>query len=176
MFLKKVYRHSKLMFAGMLFFVLLQVGINVKRGMVFSPFFHFGMYAAPQKPASTYVINTVMVNGDTLRGTNFTPQGWDKIQYNLFRTWQSRCDTAFFRDQISRLYKKARLPAPNRNAFINTMPFEDRMQWYKVHVAAVTGHPNWEVIISRDRYHYRAGTFTPIQNLPVTPEMSEICP
>ncbi len=176
MFLKKVYQHSKVLLAGMLFFMLLQVGINVKRGMVFSPFFHFGMYSAPQKPASTYVITTVMVNGDTLRGTDFTPQGWDKIHYNLFRTWQSRCDTTFFRNQISRLYQKAGLPVPVEYNFINTLSFEDRMTWYKAHVAAVTGHPNGVVTISRDMYHYRTGAFTPIQNLPVTPEMSEICP
>ncbi|HSK13716.1 MAG TPA: hypothetical protein VK907_10905, partial [Phnomibacter sp.] len=109
MFLKEVYRHSRWMFAGMLFFALLQLAINYKRGMVFSPFYHYGMYSWPQPPRQFYQIRSVLLNGDTLRGKDLSPQRWDKVHYTLQQAYASTCDNSFYQEQVARLFKKAGL-------------------------------------------------------------------
>jgi len=163
------------MFAGMLFFVALQLAVNAKRGMVFSPFYHFGMYAAPVKPVLSYPIATITVGNDTLRGSDFSPQGWDKIQYNLYMVWKSRCDTAFYQDQVFTLLHKYGLRTPPKSLYVNNLSFEERLENYKNTVGRLTGKIDSTITISRTAYRYYAGKFLPLQELLPIPEISELC-
>lgn len=154
MFLKEVYRHSKWMFAGMLFFAIAQLTINYKRGMVFSPFFHYGMYSAKVEPQHDYLVNVVKLDGDTLRGEDFTPAEWDKVQYTLHQAISSRCDSLFYKNQVTRLFNKAGLPAPNSKFFINKENQQDRLNIYKLWLAKQLGKEGSKVEISQNSYFY----------------------
>lgn len=159
MFLKEVYRHSKWMFAGMLFFMAAQLAINFKKGMVFSPFFHYGMYSGKATPMPEYRVNLVLVNGDTLSGSNFTPPQWDKIHYTLQQVLCSGCDSIFFSTQVNRLHQKAGLWSPNPRHFINEGPIENRIGLYKKWLAVQTGKPGAKVEISQGKYRFTGGRF-----------------
>ena len=159
MFLKEVYRHSKWMFAGMLFFILLQLVINYKKGMVFSPFYHYGMYSMVQPPRHHYYINTVTVNGDTLKGSQFSPQQWDKIYFTLQQVLLSRCDSSFYNEQVLRLYKKAGLPVPHPSFFINKNTPEELLNRYEIWLGKQLGKTNAQVDVSSNMYRFHFGRF-----------------
>ncbi|HEX8332757.1 MAG TPA: hypothetical protein VF622_09040 [Segetibacter sp.] len=63
----------------MILFVIGQLFINYKRGMVISPFYHYGMYSEVIKPKPLYGVYEVRVNNELLQSTHFSPQKWDKI-------------------------------------------------------------------------------------------------
>jgi hypothetical protein len=63
----------------MISFIIGQLFINFKRGMVISPFYHYGMYSEVMKPKPLYGVYEVKVNDQLLSGKDFTPQQWDKI-------------------------------------------------------------------------------------------------
>ena len=56
MFLEKVYRYNKALFAGMLFFIVMQLFVFYKHGMVFSPWYNYGMYSEVIKPQKEYAV------------------------------------------------------------------------------------------------------------------------
>ena len=66
MFLKKLYQHNKFWFVVIILFIAGQLFINYKRGVVFSPFYHYGMYSSAIKPATQYNIPEVFVDGERL--------------------------------------------------------------------------------------------------------------
>jgi hypothetical protein len=63
----------------MVIFILGQLFINFKRGMVISPFYHYGMYSEVMKPKPLYGVYEVRANNELLQSKNFSPQKWDKI-------------------------------------------------------------------------------------------------
>lgn len=142
------------MFAAMLLFAAGQLLVNFKAGMVFSPFYHYGMYSAKSPPRQSYFINLVQVNGDTLGGADFTPGQWDKIHYTLHQVISSRCDSLFYQNQISRLYKKAGLPPPPSKYFLNAGSADYRLQTYKAWLAQQLGKKDGKVEVWQSRYIY----------------------
>ena len=155
MFLKEVYWHSKWMFAGMLFFMLAQLAVNLKKGMVFSPFFHYGMYSAPQQALRVYNVNVVTLNGDTLRSKNFSPQQWDKIHFTLQAIMASSCDSSFYTTQVERLYVKAKiLPAPTAKNFVNKETRQEKLDLYKSWLGKQLGKPGAKVNVQQAAYRF----------------------
>jgi len=151
------------MFAGMLFFAIGQWVINFKGGMVFSPFFHYGMYSAPAEIRRDYFINVVIKDGDTLRGKDFKPPQWDKIQYTLHQAIASGCDTNFYNNQVSRLFNKAGLPAPDARLFINKGTKEDRIALYKTWLSKQIKHNGAQIDVAQGIYRYQTGAFIFLQ-------------
>jgi hypothetical protein len=176
MFLKEVYRHSKRIFVGMLFFIVLQLIINYKRGMVFTPFFHYGMYSWKQEPQREYMVNIVMINGDTLKGGQYSPQAWDKIHYTLDELYLTICQKDFFDKQIARLYTKAGLSRPYENHFIVPDNVPGLLQRYQTWLPGQLHLPAGGVQVRKHRYRYHFGRliYQPedtslINNLPLCP-------
>ncbi len=154
MFLKEVYRHSKWMFAGMVLFAVCQITINLKRGMVFSPFYHYGMYSGVFHPRKEYFVNIITVKGDTLRGKDFSPAAWDKIHYTLQQIHASRCDTLFFKNEVERLFIKAGLPPPPLHLFVNEGTMNQRLDKLKSKLAAEFKVKPNEVVIKQCSYSF----------------------
>jgi hypothetical protein len=157
MFLKEVYRHSKRLFVGMLFFIALQLAINYKAGMVFAPFLHYGMYSWVQEPQRDYFVNLVLVNGDTLKGGDFSPQQWDKVHYTLDELLLTRCQESFYTSQIVRLYAKAGLSRPDASHFILRYNVPGLLQQYQEWLPGQLDRPGAIVEIQRHRYRYHFG-------------------
>lgn len=83
MYLRQLYRNSKFWFIVVLLFIGCQLFINLKRGMVVSPFYHYGMYSGVMKPADQYPAFEIITDGSLLKTADFTPQQWDKIMQPL---------------------------------------------------------------------------------------------
>ena len=75
MFLKQVYHYNKWLFTGMLIFIIMQILVFYKGGMVFSPWYNYGMYSERMTIKPVYEITTI--NG--LKGSDYSPIDWDKI-------------------------------------------------------------------------------------------------
>lgn len=130
MFLKKVYRQSKWMFAGMLFFIAMQVLVSWKHGIVFTPWYNFGMYSSVILPKAEYNVLVAISGKDTLKGHDFSPPHWDRIMYTPVRMGDWQCRQHFFDAEVARLMNKAKLGKPNPSNFISRPGEYDLQQWY----------------------------------------------
>lgn len=108
------------MFSGIVFFIVIQLLCFYKKGMVFSPWYNYGMYSEVIQPQSNYTVTKVYADGKLLQGNQFSAQHWDKIQFNLQQAAAAKCNEHFYETQIKRLYQKFHLPAPGAAHFINT--------------------------------------------------------
>jgi hypothetical protein len=94
----------------------MQLFINVKRGLVVSPFYHYGMYSKPMAADTTYQVAEIYVNGRLLRSDAYTAQQWDKIiqpvvLYQNQQSWNSY----LYNEQVARLlHIQDSLPYTNR--------------------------------------------------------------
>lgn len=104
----------------MLFFAIVQLFCFYKRGMVFSPWFNYGMYSEVIKPDSIYSVNKVFADGSLLQGNKYSPQEWDKIHFTLTQTAAAECNGNFYNKQISRLFEKFDFNAPDSLRYVNT--------------------------------------------------------
>lgn len=121
MFLQRVYRYNKWMFTGMLFFIAMQLFVFYRHGMVFSPWFNYGMYSEVIKPESRYMVYKVYADGKLMKGGDYTPQQWDAIQYALTQADATTCNEHFYNTQIARILKKFHLPVPGKDIYVNTL-------------------------------------------------------
>ena len=62
MFLQQVYKYSKWFFLFMIIFIISQLYVGYKHGMVVSPFYNYGMYSEVFKIKDSYEIWEVEVN------------------------------------------------------------------------------------------------------------------
>src|SRR4051812_31223866 len=109
MFLQKVYRHSKILFAAMVFFIAMQLFINYKHGVVLSPFYHYGMYSGVMNTNDSYTIFAVGLNGKQLRGQDFSSQQWDQIMLPLQYYSAINKSNELYEADIKRLLEKMHL-------------------------------------------------------------------
>jgi hypothetical protein len=119
MFLKQVWRHNKPLCLFFTVFIFCQLLVNYKGGMVFSPFYHFGMYSGKQYIIPVYNVPEAYKNGKIIEGKNYTTQQWDKIfvTYNYFTYADS--NTNFNITEAERLGKKLGFSF-NANRFKNS--------------------------------------------------------
>lgn len=176
MFLKDVYRHSRWMFAGMLFFAGAQLIINLKKGMVFSPFYHYGMYSEVALPKHVYPVTIITINGDTLRGKDFTPVQWDKFHYLLQQVIASKCDSLFFSHQVKRLYHKAGLNTPDPHLFINEGTVAQRLEAFTILLAKYYKVRPDQIHISQNNYAYTFNGFVFRDSIEGLTATNQLCP
>src|SRR5437867_4049778 len=125
MYLKKLYQHNKLWFLVIIIFIAGQLFINYKRGVVFSPFYHYGMYSSVIKPAAQYNIPEVFVNGMRLATKDFSPQEWDNIMQPVIKFQdQEKWNSTLFQTDIHRL-----LPFADAAKFTNAITEQQFKQW-----------------------------------------------
>lgn len=127
MFLKKVYRHNKWLAVGMLFFVVMQLFVTYKRGMVLSPWYNYGMYSKRMTIQPMYQVN--IIPGQ--KGGDHSPQAWDKLHYTLQQFRLLDRNDSLYEQEITRLFRKAHLPIPDKQHFISDSSIADR--WFYDH-------------------------------------------
>lgn len=129
MFLKKVYRYNKWMFAGMLFFMLVQLVFFWKALVLFSPWYNYGMYSeriSPQKNYSVYNIPSKWPADIQL----LSPQRDDKVFVTLdqyYNLWQN---DFMYQTQIKKKFAMMHLQQPDNNLFTMQMSNNDFQQWF----------------------------------------------
>lgn len=94
MYLKKLYTTHKGWFIVIMLFIIIQLGLDVKQAISFTPAFHYGMYSSISKPQTSYAVQEVWVNGRQLKTKDFSPCGWDKVMqpivlYSNQHNWNS---------------------------------------------------------------------------------------
>jgi hypothetical protein len=107
------------MFFGMLFFVLIQLFCFYKKGMLFSPWYNYGMYSEVMKPEETYTVTKVYADNELLKGSNFSPQAWDRIHYNLQLAMVANCNEHFYEKEVKRIFQKFHFPVPAKWNYMN---------------------------------------------------------
>jgi hypothetical protein len=147
MYLRAVFRQSKWWFVVVIIFIACQLFINFKHGMVFSPFFHYGMYSEVMKPQQAYPVFSVSVNGEELRAKDFTPQQWDKIMqpvvyYSKHKEW----NTAMFAE-VHRL-----TGISDSAKFFNRLTKNDFSFWYRQYLSEMLGKEIMNVGIQSKTY------------------------
>jgi hypothetical protein len=172
MFLQEVYKHNKLLFVLMIVFIIGQLFINYKRGMVFSPFYHYGMYSEVMKEKNTYGVFEIEVNGKKLQAQNFTPQQWDKIVVPLsyYASINSKSNALYFTD-IKRLMQALHIPANEVN-YIQGCDSQRFTIWYQLYLTEILNEKVNTVEITYHVYQYKSGSLQPTDSiLPI----SQLC-
>jgi len=133
MYLKKLYHTNKWWFAAVLLFIAMQLFLNAKQGVVFSPVYHYGMYSGVMSPEKEYQVAEITVNGKKLRTQDFTPAQWDKISYTvqLFHDQQA-WNSLQWNNDIKRL-----MHVQDSSKYLNNISTADFNTWYKNYLQTI---------------------------------------
>jgi hypothetical protein len=147
MYLKQLLHHNKFWFGVIVLFITGQLFINFKRGMVFSPFFHYGMYSEVTKPKDSYPVFEVIVDEEVLQAKDFTPQQWDKIQqpliyFNKHKEWNSY---QFL--EANRLFNLSDSPK-----FMNSLTKRSFYTWYQNYLSLVLDKKVMTLLVQQKSY------------------------
>ena len=158
MYLKRLCKHHKGWFLFVLLFAFGQLFIDYKRGVVFSPFFHYGMYSIKFYPQREYSVTAVYVNGERLHTTAFTPQQWDNISVpvDLFSS-QEENNQSVWQANIRRM-----LHVKDSSKYLNTLDSAGFDRWYKSYLAYKFGYNGNAISVVKERYNFN-GQFNPVQ-------------
>jgi len=135
MYLRKLYQQHKGWFVFIVMFIVSQLFINYKRGVVFSPFYHYGMYSSIMRPQPTYDVTEIEVNGKILQTKDFSPQQWDKIMLPVsMNDSQQRWNSSLYNTLIQRLAH-----AKDSSAYVNNYSAAQFQQWYSSYLETILG-------------------------------------
>ncbi|CAN5432207.1 hypothetical protein BH10BAC3_BH10BAC3_40310 [soil metagenome] len=120
----------------MLFFIAGQLFVFYRSGMVFSPWYNYGMYSEVIKPQKEYALYNVYDDGKIMAGNDYSPQQWDQIHFNLVQADAAACNSNFYEKEISRLFHKFHLPTPGIHYYTNNLfTTEAIKQQYSIRLA-----------------------------------------
>lgn len=170
MYLQQVFRFNKWLFALCILFAAGQLFINAKRGMVLSPFYHYGMYSQVMPVQTSYNVFRIDVNGTTLQGSNYSPWQWDKIMWPVVYYSQLNNSNRLYNEDAKRLMQRINL-RPQDKHFLTACNYSQFESWYKQYLASVINQRVETLSIGQTACQYVAGelrpgqTFTPLQQL-----------
>lgn len=122
----------------MIFFIAGQLFINYKHGVVFTPFFHYGMYSEVMKVNAEYAVWEVEGNNKKLQAADFSIQEWDKIILPLqYYAGIRKSNSIYFAD-TKRLLKNIGIITDDKK-FLNTCNIEFFEDWYIKYLQEITG-------------------------------------
>ncbi len=103
-------------------FIVLQLFLNFKQGLVATPFMHFGMYSGPFKVQPEISVTEIIVDGEKLSAADFSATQWDKIilPVELYCSQNKRGKT-FYHEDIKRLLARFYIPS-NESTFYTGLP------------------------------------------------------
>ena len=170
MFLKQLYKHSRWMFVLVVFFIAAQLFINYKRGMVVSPFYHYGMYSEVIKPKADYAVFEVWANGKQLQGRDFTPWQWEKIILPLVYYSSTPKSNQLYHDEVKRLMNKFGFN-PNEQRFLSACNYRRFEAWYKDYLGPIINQPVNSLDLKYRTYQFTAGILQPTKNIQLLPDL-----
>ena len=142
------------MFLGFVLFIVVQLFLNFKQGMVATPFMHFGMYSGPFKVQPEISVTEVIVDGEKLSAADFSATQWDKIilPIELYCSQHKRGKT-FYREDIKRLLARFNIPS-SESSFYNELSNADFLSAYKKVLSSVIDRDinDLDILVSKYRY------------------------
>lgn len=154
-YFKRLYCYNKVLFYLILSFTLLQLALTVKKGVLFSPWFKFGMYSDVFKIKNTYRINKV----DNLKGSNFTAQEWDKIHWTLAQYQLHEKSDSVYENGVKPLFKGIYLPNTQKNIYFFPVDSIDFSKWYNAYLSNMLGESTRDFQIQTNTYNWDDGIF-----------------
>lgn len=128
MFLKKVLLYNKWMFSGMVVFIIMQLVCFYKQGMVFSPWYNYGMYSGKNYPQKQYAVYTVSYKYGP--DTRFLfPYRDDKIFLALAMFNNQEYNNLFFNGSVARIFNKIHLE-PLSVYYTTHVSEPDFLRWF----------------------------------------------
>ncbi|TAD84797.1 MAG: hypothetical protein EAY75_12395 [Bacteroidetes bacterium] len=151
MFLKQVYRYNKWLFAAFVAFGVAQLLVFSKPGIVFSPFYNYGMYSGVIHIKPVYSVT----HFEGLKAHEYSPQEWDKIFVTLERYEALPQNDSIYINHIARLYRKIGLSAPNIQHFSLAVPPHVFEAWYSTYVKKTVSNGALKSSLARQTKQYR---------------------
>lgn len=150
MYLKQLYQQHKGWFLFVVLFIAGQLFINFKRGVVFSPFYHYGMYSEKVNLTDSIAIAEIIINNKPLKPFDFSAQEWDKLVLPIyFNSTVATHNNDLYRMDIERLLKKIGLQ-PKEQDYI--MAWHDSIgfiKWYKPYAEKIIGEKIKDIHINQ---------------------------
>lgn len=115
--------------------------------MVFSPFYHYGMYSEVMKPKQNYPVFEIIADGEVLQTKNFTAQAWDKImQPVIYHSKHKEWNAAMYNEvhRITGISDTAK--------YVSNVQKRDFFEWYQKYLSAITGKEIRSLIIQQKNY------------------------
>ncbi len=128
MYLTRLYRYNKWLFAAIVFFVAMQLLVTYKRGMVISPWYNYGMYSERIYPKQVYEVNAQLTGSKWLYF--IAPQLDDKINLTLDNYRKLPGNDTLYNSEIVRLFAKLRLPVPVARFYQSSFSEQNFNEWF----------------------------------------------
>ncbi len=141
----------------MVIFIIGQLFVNYKRGMVISPFFSYGMYSEAINTRNSYDVFEVEQNGKRLRGQDFTPEQWDKIMLPLQYFAGVNKSNLLYKTDIKRLLTKIHISTNDKN-FLSACNYQQFENWYQNYLQKITGEKTNSLTVNYRTYLYQSNT------------------
>lgn len=135
-------------------FIVVQLFLNFKQGLVATPFMHFGMYSGPFKVQPEISVTEVIVDGEKLSAADFSATQWDKIilPIELYCSQHKRGKT-FYHEDIKRLLTRFSIPS-NEESFYSEISNTAFLSAYKKVLSSVIERDINDINILVSRYRY----------------------
>ena len=148
----------------MILFVLLQLFINVKRGIVATPFLHYGMYSHSIKIERRYEVLEVKVNDKLLKGSDFTPQQWDRILLPLNFYIHLHVSNSLYENEVERLLGKFHISTQDQD-FLQQCDFDSFEKRYNKYLKNVRNQPIHSCLVQLRVYQYKDARLMPADSV-----------
>jgi hypothetical protein len=170
MFLQQVYKHSKWLFVLFVAFMVAQLFINYKHGMVATPFLHYGMYSQRMQVQPSYGVFEVRVNGIMLQGKDYSAQEWDKIILPLRYYGNTKASNQLYVSEINRLMNAVHL-TPQQERFVQQCNAEEFLNWYSRYLATIIHAPVQQLDVRYRTYIYNEKQLVPTGTVLSLPQL-----
>jgi hypothetical protein len=134
MYFQRLYKHHKGWFAFVVAFALAQLFICVRRGIVCTPFYQYGMYSAVERTTDILAPHNILADGRNLLPDRFSASDWDKVVEPLNRfADDNQWNHQIWSVNIQRLLG-VRDSVPYLNADLTSEQF---IVWYKEYLSVI---------------------------------------
>lgn len=142
MFLAQLFRYNKLLFFGVLAFLLLYIFLNYKWGIAATPVQQYGMFSGPAHINDSLAVYVVEVNGQTINESGITQTQRDIIQsYPALYANQATNNAAVY-NVVSPLFTYMGISKEGHRAkFFNRTEEHSFGDWYKLKLARMINEP-----------------------------------
>jgi hypothetical protein len=165
MYLKEVYKHSKLLFIAITCGFVFQLINNARQDVAFSPVYAYGMYSEAILPQKEYIVPEIVVNDRRLQTKDFTSQQWDKIILPVvLYSKQQRWNRYIFDNYVHRL-----LHISDSSFYVNNFSQTQFSKWYMQYLETILHNHVSTLSINFSEYNLTG-------NVPVKVQSAQILP
>lgn len=157
MFLKNLFNYNKVLFSAFVLFIVLFVFINLKKGMVVSPVYQFGMYSGQQNLSDTISSFRIVADGKEIDLSKLSFIQVDELMNPLCAFFDAREDNKEVAKTLNSFFSKIGLNFPNKILPGSETDKERFSSWYKELLSSLIGLKVQQLNIYRQRFTWNYG-------------------